>query len=115
MSISKNRALSYIQECYSDIQNLKRVKEDSEEYLHWRYKTDTIVKLIFTEQSSEYKSIHTSLFPQYLGITPRGIHTDYHKAYLKRLETLYAKLKTLEIAVESLYNDVTEKKMRSIY
>ena len=109
MSISKSKVLSYIQDSYSEIHKLKKVKEDCEDFLLWRYKTDNVVKQIFGEQSSEFKSIHMSLFPQYAGITPRGIRTDYHENYLKRLDTLYAKLKSLEDTIELSYDDVTEK------
>ena len=93
--LSKDKAFKYIQEICADIPKLKQVKEDSEEYSLWKYKTDNVIKHIFGETSSEYVSIHGCLFPKYVGV-PLGLEIDYHQVYLKHLDSLYAKLKGYE-------------------
>ena len=99
MVISKKKALKYIQEICADIPKLKQVKEDSEEYSLWKYKTDNVIKHIFGETSSEYVSIHSCLFPKYVGV-PFGMEIDYHQVYLKHLDSLYAELKGYEKVIE---------------
>ena len=78
MVISKKKALKYIQEICADIPKLKQVKEDNEEYSLWKYKTDNVIKHLFGETSSEYLSIHSRLFPKYIG-NPFGMEIDYQR------------------------------------
>ena len=99
MVISKKKALKYILETCADIPKLKQVKEDSEEYSLWKYKTDNVIKHLFGETSSEYLSIHSRLFPKYIG-NPFGMEIDYHQVYLKHLDSLYAELKGYEKVIE---------------
>lgn len=103
MEVSKNKALKCIQEMYTEIPNLKKLKENSEEYSQWKYKTDNVIKVIFGETSSEYSSMHNSLFPEYVGL-PMGVHVDYQRAYQNRLDSFYAQLKGFEVAIELLSN-----------
>lgn len=102
MSISKEKALKAIQELYSKIPDLRKVKEDDEEYRLWKPQVDNIIKQIFGEESSEYISIHTKLFPV-VGM-PSDIKVDYHEIYLNRLDALDTNLKGLESGI-NLWSD----------
>ena len=105
MEVSKNKALKCIQEMYTEIPNLKKFKEDSEEYSQWKYKTDNVIKGIFGETSSEYSSMHNRLFPEYVGL-PMGVHVDYQRAYQNRLDSLFAQLKGFENAIGLWEDDI---------
>lgn len=98
MKVSKTEALNIIQELYSEIPSLRKLQEGDEKCRLWKRKADDVIKFIFGENSSEYKSIHNSLFPFYIG------EIDYHNNYLTRLDSLYAKLNGLE-AVVRLWKD----------
>lgn len=100
MDINKKTALKAIQELYSRIPYLRKVKEDDEEYRLWKFQVDNVIKQIFKEDSSEYKSIHAKLFPV-VGM-PLGIKVDYREIYLKRLDALDANLKGLESGINLL-------------
>ena len=89
MEVSKNKALKCIQDLRLEIVTLKNVKEDSPEYRSWKYRVDSVIKQIFEETSSEYKSIHETLNSLCMG--PLNMHVDYHENYLKRLD-YYKKL-----------------------
>lgn len=105
MEVSKNKALKCIQEMYTEIPNLKKLKENSEEYSQWKYKTDNVIKVIFGETSSEYSSMHNSLFPEYVGL-PMEVHVDYQRAYQNRLDSFYAQLKGFEAAIDLWEDDI---------
>lgn len=100
MEVSKNKALKCIQDLRLEIVTLKNVKEDSPEYRSWKYRVDSVIKQIFEETSSEYKSIHETLNPLCMG--PLNMHVDYHENYLKRLDSLYAQFQGFEDAISIL-------------
>ena len=107
MEVSKNKALKCIQDLRLEIVTLKNVKEDSLEYRSWKYRVDSVIKQIFEETSSEYKSIHETLNPLCLG--PLNMHVDYHENYLKRLDSLYAQFQGFEDAIKLWEDDVILK------
>lgn len=113
MRPNKNKALQCIQEICAEITGLKKLKENSEEYSLWKHKTDNVIKHIFGETSSEYSSIHNSLFPKYV-VHPIGVHIDYQRAYLNRLDSLSAKLKGLESAIVLWEDDINSNDNNAI-
>lgn len=107
MGVSKNKALKCIQDLRLEITTLKNVKEDSAEYRSWKHRVDSIIKQIFEETSSEYKSIHEILNPLCMG--PSGMYVDYHELYLNRLDTLDAKFQGFKAAIELWEDDENPK------
>lgn len=106
MTVSKKRALSIIQELYSEIPSLKTIKEGDEKCSVWKHKTDNAIKQIFGNDSSEYNSIHLSLFPVYPTFGTYNFHD--------RLNSLCSKLKGFETAVELWDDDITIKEEDSV-
>lgn len=103
MMVSKRNALKAIQALYSKVPDLKQLKEDDEVCRIWKHEVDNVIKGIYGDKSPEYRAIHGCLFP-ILG-PPRRTPVDYHQEHLKRLDTLFVKLKGFESAIELLDDD----------
>ena len=95
-------AIKYISQCIDDIEPLKTEKDEgSNKYIHWREKTESIVRNIFGESSTEYKELHSVFHPEYFpSIRPSYERVDYHKKYVNSLEYLYNKLLGYKTALE---------------
>lgn len=103
MTISKKKALEAIKALYSEVPNLKLLKEDDEVCRVWKQKVDNLIKQIYGDKSSEHRAIHDCLYP-ILGL-PRRTPVDYHKEHLKRLDTLSIKLQGFEYTIGLLDDD----------
>lgn len=103
MMVSKRNALKAIQALYSKVSDLKQLKEDDEVCRIWKHEVANVIKGIYGDKSPEYRAIYGCLFP-ILG-PPRRTPVDYHQEHLKRLDTLFVKLKGFESAIELLDDD----------
>ncbi len=103
-------AIEYIIECINAIEPLKSEKDDgAKPYRQWREKTESIIRSVFGEASTEYKDIHNLFHPRFVGL-PMGNYerVDYHKKYLNLLDIAHDKLSgyvTILQMKQPLYNN----------
>jgi len=92
--MDSNVAIEYILESINAIESLKSEKDEgAKPYRQWREKTESIIRSVFGETSTEYKEIHNLFHPRFVGL-PMGSYEriDYHKRYLNLLDTAHDKL-----------------------
>lgn len=92
--MDSNVAIEYILDSINAIESLKSEKNDgAKPYRQWREKTESIIRSVFGEGSTEYKEIHNLFHPRFVGL-PMGNYeqVDYHKKYLNLLDTAHDKL-----------------------
>lgn len=96
-------AVEYLSSCIDEIEPLKIEKDEgANNYIHWREKTESIVRNIFGETSAEYKELYSEFHPQFFfgSIGDSYEHVDYHKRYVNKLEFLFNKLSGYKTALE---------------
>lgn len=88
-------AIEYLSKSIEAIETLKSEKDEGAmEYQKWQENTESIVRNIFGESSTEYKELHKLFHPLHFCM-PSGAfneRTDYHRQYVHRLEKALSKL-----------------------
>lgn len=107
LQINKQKALDSISGLRSRIPVLKTKEEGSPDYQSWKDEADDTVKLIFGVMSSYYTNFHEVLNPSSCGSISFGTHEhiDYKAIYLRRLDSLDSKLRSLQNVVDLSEDD----------
>lgn len=88
-------AIEYLSKSIEAIETLKSEKDEcAMEYQKWQECTESIVRNIFGESSTEYKELYELFHPLYFCMPSGGFNerTDYHRQYVNRLENAFSKL-----------------------
>ena len=95
-------AIKYLSQCIDEIEPLKAEKDEgANSYIRWREKTESIVRNIFGESSTEYKELYSVFHPQcFPSLGDSYERVDYHKKYVNSLEYLKNKLSGYRTALE---------------
>lgn len=101
--MKKAKALELLNKQLNEIPILKTVKEEDKRYQEWKEETISTIKVIFGNESNNYRRMYERLFDE--GLIVHYGKLDYHALYLSKLENTDSILHGMIVEVKTWEDD----------